>query len=157
MQVRSRFKHEGRLPGAILEGATGKQRDELWQSTLPKPRVIFQSARLRVTMRYDEEDWRACYVIEEKHTDAMNAETWTEIDEEIRPLHTVLGEVFDFLAIDNVPVPARIIDLEAERDQLRAVIRSFVYASDGCKGHAECDHSMEPWQNARILIEKWDG
>lgn len=101
MQVSSRFKHEARVPGALLEGATEAQRQEIFDRTLPAPRVIFESARLRVTMRYDPEDWRAAYVIEEKRTDAMDRESWIEVDDEIRPLHTVLSELFDFLALDG--------------------------------------------------------
>ncbi len=32
------------------------------------------------------------------------------------------------------------------------ILESIIYASDGCAGHRECVHSMEPWQRARRLL-----
>lgn len=31
-------------------------------------------------------------------------------------------------------------------------LREIIYASDGCVGHRQCAHSMEPWQRARKLL-----
>lgn len=36
------------------------------------------------------------------------------------------------------------------------ILEAIIYASDGCRGHLECVHSMVPWQRARALLEgKW--
>jgi len=32
------------------------------------------------------------------------------------------------------------------------ILRDIIYASDGCAGHRNCAHSMEPWQRARKLL-----
>lgn len=37
------------------------------------------------------------------------------------------------------------------------ILEAIIFASDGCMGHRECVHSMEPWQRARALLAgKWD-
>lgn len=37
------------------------------------------------------------------------------------------------------------------------ILEAIIYASDGCVGHRQCAHSMEPWQRARALLQgKWD-
>lgn len=37
------------------------------------------------------------------------------------------------------------------------ILEAIIFASDGCMGHRECAHSMEPWQCARALLAgKWD-
>lgn len=37
------------------------------------------------------------------------------------------------------------------------ILEAIVFASDGCMGHRQCAHSMEPWQRARTLLQtKWD-
>lgn len=37
------------------------------------------------------------------------------------------------------------------------ILEAIIFASDGCRGHRECAHSMEPWQRARALLyEKWN-
>ena len=37
------------------------------------------------------------------------------------------------------------------------ILESIIWASDGCVGHRNCAHSMEPWQRARALLQgKWD-
>lgn len=37
------------------------------------------------------------------------------------------------------------------------VLEAIIWASDGCVGHRQCSHSMEPWQRARALLSgKWD-
>jgi hypothetical protein len=36
------------------------------------------------------------------------------------------------------------------------ILESIIFASDGCVGHRQCAHSMEPWQRARALLQgKW--
>lgn len=37
-------------------------------------------------------------------------------------------------------------------NELLAALEAIIYASDGCRGHRECNHSMEPWQRARVII-----
>lgn len=32
------------------------------------------------------------------------------------------------------------------------VMQAIIFASDGCVGHRQCAHSMEPWQRARKLL-----
>lgn len=32
------------------------------------------------------------------------------------------------------------------------VVEAIIYASDQCRGHAGCAHSMQPWQAARALL-----
>lgn len=37
------------------------------------------------------------------------------------------------------------------------ILEDIIFASDGCVGHRQCAHSMEPWQRARALLQgKWD-
>ena len=37
------------------------------------------------------------------------------------------------------------------------ILEDIIWASDGCMGHRQCAHSMEPWQRARALLEgKWE-
>lgn len=37
------------------------------------------------------------------------------------------------------------------------ILEAILYASDGCMGHRDCAHSMEPWQRARALLQgKWE-
>lgn len=37
------------------------------------------------------------------------------------------------------------------------ILEAIISASDGCVGHRQCAHSMEPWQRARALLQgKWD-
>lgn len=36
------------------------------------------------------------------------------------------------------------------------ILEEMIWASDGCVGHRQCAHSMEPWQRARALLDgKW--
>jgi len=32
------------------------------------------------------------------------------------------------------------------------ILEAIIWASDGCMGHRQCAHSMEPWQRARKLL-----
>ena len=37
------------------------------------------------------------------------------------------------------------------------ILEAIIFASDGCMGHRQCAHSMEPWQRARALLNgKWE-
>jgi hypothetical protein len=37
------------------------------------------------------------------------------------------------------------------------ILEEIIWASDGCQGHKNCAHSMEPWQRARAFLKgKWD-
>ena len=37
------------------------------------------------------------------------------------------------------------------------ILEAIIYASDGCVGHRQCTHSMEPWQRARAFLKgKWE-
>ena len=37
------------------------------------------------------------------------------------------------------------------------ILEAIIYASDGCMGHRDCVHSMEPWKRARALLAgKWE-
>ena len=37
------------------------------------------------------------------------------------------------------------------------ILEAIIFASDGCMGHRQCAHSMEPWQRARALLQgKWE-
>lgn len=36
------------------------------------------------------------------------------------------------------------------------ILEAIIWSSDGCVGHRDCAHSMEPWQRARALLAgKW--
>ena len=39
-----------------------------------------------------------------------------------------------------------------EELRLRELLEAIIYASDGCRGHAGCNHSMEPWRLARLAL-----
>ena len=37
------------------------------------------------------------------------------------------------------------------------ILEAIIWASDGCRGHRDCLHTMEPWKRARALLEgKWE-
>lgn len=37
------------------------------------------------------------------------------------------------------------------------ILEDIIFASDGCRGHRDCVHSMEPWERARKLLRaKWE-
>ena len=37
------------------------------------------------------------------------------------------------------------------------ILEDIVFASDGCRGHRDCVHSMDPWRLARELLQgKWE-
>ena len=36
--------------------------------------------------------------------------------------------------------------------ELESVLKDIIYASDGCVGHKDCNHSLKPWKRARKLL-----
>jgi hypothetical protein len=61
--------------------------------------------------------------------------------------------------IPDVPLPR--MYLEMTDDSARAIaplidaveiLQEIIWTTDGCVGHRNCAHSMEPWQRARALI-----
>jgi hypothetical protein len=53
-----------------------------------------------------------------------------------------------FIAAARTDVPA----LLAEVDRLREILTAIIYASDGCVGHKDCNHSIKPWKDARAHL-----
>lgn len=94
MVVRTTLKAEEKLVDAGKPPDGGR-----WElaEELPVPRVIFQSDRIRVTLRYDPEDWRGYFHIEEQRTDAMNVPAWVAYDPEVFPTHALLAHIFEVL------------------------------------------------------------
>jgi predicted trehalose synthase len=35
------------------------------------------------------------------------------------------------------------------------IIRDIIYASDGCVGHRDCNHSIKPWKDARAFLDEF--
>lgn len=80
-----------------------------------------------------------------------------------RVLHTLRGTVrlrgltpetpIDDVCVEFTDESARVIAKLAEAVD---ILQDIIFASDGCVGHRQCVHSMEPWQRARALLgEKW--
>lgn len=65
--------------------------------------------------------------------------------------------------IPDVPLPTMYVEMTDQSAQVIApliealdILEAIIWASDGCIGHRECNHSMEPWQRARALLAgKW--
>ncbi len=61
---------------------------------------------------------------------------------------------FDDKRVDFTDASARVIAPLAEAVE---ILEAIIFASDGCAGHRNCLHSMEPWQRARALLQgKWE-
>jgi hypothetical protein len=45
------------------------------------------------------------------------------------------------------------------REEALDILEAIIYASDGCVGHRDCNHSMLPWQRARAIlsVHRWNG
>ena len=43
-----------------------------------------------------------------------------------------------------------------EVDRAVDIIRRIIYASDGCVGHQDCNHSIKPWKDARAFLSAFD-
>ena len=60
----------------------------------------------------------------------------------------------DEVRIEFTDASARVIATLAEAVE---ILEAIIWASDGCMGHRQCVHSMEPWQRARALLSgKWE-
>lgn len=49
-----------------------------------------------------------------------------------------------------------VVTLALERDEYRRCLLDIIYSSDGCVGHKDCNHSIEPWKRARKLTGTWN-
>lgn len=68
--------------------------------------------------------------------------------------------------VDERPVDPADMRLEMTDDSVRVIaplieaveiLEDIIWASDGCVGHRQCGHTMEPWQRARALLQgKWE-
>lgn len=66
--------------------------------------------------------------------------------------------------IPDVPLPTMYVEMTDASARAIAplieaidILEAIIWASDGCVGHRECAHSMEPWQRARALLAgKWE-
>ena len=81
-----------------------------------------------------------------------------------RVLHTLRGTVqltgmspdvqVDKVRADFTDASVRVIAPLCEAVE---ILEAIIWASDGCVGHRDCAHSMEPWQRARALLQgKWE-
>jgi len=41
-------------------------------------------------------------------------------------------------------------------EEVLALLCAIVYASDSCRGHRGCWHSMQPWTDARAFLVRLD-
>ena len=63
-------------------------------------------------------------------------------------LQTKCSEAFD----SEVQTEYRRQQAETKLARVTAALEAIIYASDNCQGHRNCNHSMEPWQNAQALL-----
>jgi len=83
----------------------------------------------------------------------------------IRSLLHELGRTIKLRLVNDLPGTVG-VELEMTDASVRVIgplveaveiLEAIIFASDGCAGHRECVHSMEPWQRARALLQgKWD-
>lgn len=69
--------------------------------------------------------------------------------------HTIIAHVIDGDGPSDEELSkfdADLATLTAALEAHRAVLEAIIFASDQCKGHRDCGHSMEPWQRARALL-----
>lgn len=60
----------------------------------------------------------------------------------------------DEVRVDFTDASVRVIEPLVEAID---ILEAIIWASDGCVGHRECAHLMEPWQRARALLKgKWE-
>ena len=72
---------------------------------------------------------------------------------QITPLHVEHIEAAERMradfTLDSLAVIAPLI-------KAVGLLEAIIWASDGCVGHRQCAHSMQPWQDARELLgDKW--
>jgi hypothetical protein len=60
-----------------------------------------------------------------------------------------MSEDFDRLKAQKDAILAK---QRSKGDEALEILEAIIYASDGCRGHAGCNHSMEPWRRARALL-----
>lgn len=66
--------------------------------------------------------------------------------------HHVIGCLEGLCACPSTPLElARL-----ENAELLCALRAIIHASDQCRGHRQCGHSMEPWAAARALLARID-
>jgi hypothetical protein len=59
------------------------------------------------------------------------------------------------MQVDCIECGAKVVEFEVaepEPGQARGLLEQIIYAGDGCQGHRDCNHSMEPWQKARGFL-----
>jgi hypothetical protein len=83
-------------------------------------------------------------------------------------MRRVLHLLQDTVQLQGVAVDTKIDDVVARMTDDSAkviaplieaveILEEIIFASDGCRGHKDCVHSMEPWQRARALLHgKWE-
>jgi hypothetical protein len=81
-----------------------------------------------------------------------------------RALHTlretirVYPRTIEFQNIFDTPdvyleMTSESVDVIAPLIEAFDILEQIIWASDGCVGHRDCVHSMEPWQRARVLLK----
>lgn len=60
-----------------------------------------------------------------------------------------MSEDYDRLKAQKDAIEAR---QRSRGDEALEILEAIIYASDGCRGHVYCNHSMEPWRLARLLL-----
>ena len=79
-------------------------------------------------------------------------------------LHVLQGTVQIRAAHPDIPVSDHYIEFTDSSAYVIAplveaveILEAIIWASDGCVGHRNCAHLLEPWQRARALLQnKWD-
>lgn len=83
-------------------------------------------------------------------------------------MRRVLDLIRDTVQLEGVSVDTNVDDVRARMTDESArviaplieavqILEDIIFASDGCIGHKDCAHSMEPWQRARALLHgKWE-
>ena len=73
---------------------------------------------------------------------------------QVRPISVQAEPFVDQVHVDFTDKSARFI---APLVEAVDILEAIIFASDGCIGHRQCAHSMEPWQRARALLQgKWE-
>lgn len=78
-------------------------------------------------------------------------------------LRRVLHHLQQTVQLEGVSVDTKVDDVMARMSDKSAqviaplveavdILEAIIWASDGCIGHKDCAHSMEPWQRARALL-----
>lgn len=65
------------------------------------------------------------------------------------------GPSFGIVTALQRDLRAVLLELDAQRArvvELEAILTAIIYASDGCVGHRDCNHSVKPWKDARHAL-----